>query len=211
MARHADVHPGTAAPNHHAGIGDFSGLRGTVLALVMTVGRGDDAQLAGGLTNLRKGDDVVDVGCGPGAAARWAGRAGAHVIGVDPAAPMLRTARRMTRPRHGDIRYVEGVAEALPVPDASADVVWALATVHHWPDVEAGIAEAHRVLRPGGRFLAIEKLTKAGATGIASHGWTEEQADTFAELCRTAGFAGARVERDPARRRPTIAVVATRP
>lgn len=210
MARHAHTHPGTAAPNHHAGAGDFSGLRGTVLALAMIVGRGEDAALAARLTNLSPGDHLVDVGCGPGAAARWAARAGARVTGVDPAAPMLRIARWLTGSRHGDVTYVEGVAEALPVPDAGADAAWALATVHHWPDVEAGIAEIHRVLRPGGRFVAIELHTHPGATGIASHGWTEEQAATFADLCRAAGFDDLRVEHDRTRRRPRLAVVATR-
>jgi ubiquinone/menaquinone biosynthesis C-methylase UbiE len=210
MARHAHTHPGTAAPNHHAGDHGFSGLRGTVLALVMTIGRGEDAALAARLTDLRPGDHLVDVGCGPGAAARWAGRAGARVTGVDPAAPMLRTARRLTGRRHGDVTFAEGVAEALPVPDTSADVAWALATVHHWPDVEAGIAEAHRILRPGGRFLVIERHTQAGATGVASHGWTDEQAETFADLCRAAGFEDLRIEHDRTRRIPRVLVVATR-
>jgi ubiquinone/menaquinone biosynthesis C-methylase UbiE len=48
--------------------------------------------------------------------------------------------------------------------------------VHHWHDLDAGLAEVRRVLRPSGRFLAIERQVEPGATGLASHGWTAEQA-----------------------------------
>jgi ubiquinone/menaquinone biosynthesis C-methylase UbiE len=109
------------------------------------------------------------------------------VTGVDPAAVMLRLARILTR-RRLDITWVQGAAEELRLPDRSATVVWSLATVHHWRDVAAGLAEVHRVLSPGGRFLAIERRVRPDATGLASHGWTDEQAESFAAQCRTAGF-----------------------
>jgi hypothetical protein len=44
------------------------------------------------------------------------------------------------------------------------------------------------VLRPSGRFLALERRSEPGASGIASHGWTEDQAHRFAERCRAVGF-----------------------
>jgi ubiquinone/menaquinone biosynthesis C-methylase UbiE len=100
---------------------------------------------------------------------------------------MLRLARVVTR-KGATITWAEGGAEALPVPDSSATVVWALATVHHWRDVDRGVAETFRVLAPGGRLLAVERQTEPGATGMASHGWTAQQAESFAALCRTAGL-----------------------
>jgi ubiquinone/menaquinone biosynthesis C-methylase UbiE len=106
------------------------------------------------------------------------------------------------------VDYRAGAAEALPVDDAAADVVWALATVHHWPDLDAGLREAARVLRPGGRFLVIEKRTRPGATGLASHGWTPEQAEAFAERCRNHGFADVAVGEHRAGRRPSLSVLA---
>jgi hypothetical protein len=66
--------------------------------------------------------------------------------------------------------------------------VWSLSTVHHWRDVDAGLAEVARILRRPGRFLALERRAAPGATGHASHGWTEEQAHAFAQRCRDAGF-----------------------
>ena len=82
-------------------------------------------------------------------------------------------------------------AESMPLPDACADVVWSLASVHHWPDLEGGIAEVARILRRDGRFLAVEKRTEPGASGNASHGWTAQQANDFADMLADRGFTGA--------------------
>jgi hypothetical protein len=73
------------------------------------------------------------------------------------------------------------------------------------------VAEALRVLDTGGRFLAVERRSRPGATGLASHGWTDEQAGAFAALCRTAGFADVRREPHRAGRRSLVAVLATKP
>lgn len=100
---------------------------------------------------------------------------------------MLWLARIVTPDRLG-VTWSQGTAEAVPLPDGSATIAWSIATVHHWKDVTAGLAEMRRVLVPGGRFLAIERQTRAGATGLASHGWTQQQAQSFAAECRDAGF-----------------------
>jgi SAM-dependent methyltransferase len=63
-----------------------------------------------------------------------------------------------------------------------------VATVHHWADLAAGLGEVRRILAPGGRFFAIERRVRPGATGLASHGWTDVQAASFAACCQTAGF-----------------------
>src|SRR3546814_11021587 len=84
--------------------------------------------------------------------------------------------------------YVAGSAEAIPLGDDTATVVWSIATVHHWADIDAGLVETLRVLRPGGRFLAAERHSPAGAEGLDSHGWTPEQAEAFANSCRPHGF-----------------------
>jgi ubiquinone/menaquinone biosynthesis C-methylase UbiE len=197
-------------PNHHADHPGFSGPSGLVAALSMLIGRSDDAQWAGQLARLEPGDVVVDIGCGPGVAARYAARQGARAIGVDPAPVMLRVARRTT-PRPLDVRFLEGVAEALPIEGDTASIVWALATAHHWADLDRALAEMRRVVRPGGRVVVIERRTKAGATGLASHGWTTTQADAFVDRLRELGFESCRVEEHDTRRRHLVGVVATVP
>ena len=77
-------------PNHHRDYPGFSGPSGLLAAASMAVGRGGDARVAADLGQVGRDDVVVDIGCGPGAAARYAARLGASVTGVDPAPVMLR-------------------------------------------------------------------------------------------------------------------------
>jgi ubiquinone/menaquinone biosynthesis C-methylase UbiE len=198
------------SPNHHANYPGFAGVSGLIAALSMAVGRKGDARLAVRLSAMRAEDEVVDVGCGPGVAVRYAARQGATVTGVDPAPVMLRVARLLTR-RKGRVRYVAGTAEAIPLPEACASVVWSIATVHHWSDVDAGLQEIRRVLRPGGRLVAMERQTQRGARGHASHGWTVEQASTFMDRCRQDGLTDVRLEHATTGRRSTVSVVACAP
>src|SRR5215472_3273160 len=198
-------------PNHHAHHPGFAGPAGFFAAASMVLGGGGNARLAGRLSDLTAGDAVADIGCGPGTAARHAARAGASVAGIDPAPVMLRLARFLTRRSPHVVRYAEGSAEALPLPGSSVSVVWAIASVHHWAGLDAGLYEARRVLTPGGRLVAIERLTRPGATGLASHGWTPEQASAFADRCLAHGFTDARVDRHGGGRRAKVSVRATAP
>jgi ubiquinone/menaquinone biosynthesis C-methylase UbiE len=201
------------APNHHAAYPAFAGISGLVAALTFSVGRAAVADLAIRLTDIGPDDDVLDVGCGPGVAVRRAAAAGAaSVVGIDPAPVMLRVAgvpRSLSR-RSSAVRYLQGSAEDIPLPHSSVSVLWSLATVHHWHDVTAGLLEARRVLRPSGRFLAIERRVTPGASGHASHGWTEDQALRFAEACRAAGFADVEIGHHRPGQKQVVAVLVSR-
>jgi ubiquinone/menaquinone biosynthesis C-methylase UbiE len=191
--------PVALPPNHHASHAGFAGLSGLAAGLTMIVGRGAVGRLAADLTAVSPSDRVVDLGCGPGVAAREAARRGARVTGVDPAPVMLRLASRLTWPR-STITWAEGAAEAIPLADDAATVLWSIATVHHWRDLDAGLREVARVLSAGGRLLVVERQSRPGATAHASHGWTDEQAAGFAERCRRVGFGSVQVDRHTARR-----------
>jgi ubiquinone/menaquinone biosynthesis C-methylase UbiE len=123
---------------------------------------------------------------------------------------MLQLARILTLPGHS-VTWAYGTAENLRQPPGSATVVWSLAAVHHWKNVTMGLAEAWRVLVPGGRFLAIERRVRPGATGLASHGWTDQQAESFAVQCRAAGFENVRIEQHTGGRRAVQVAQALRP
>ena len=80
-------------PNHHADHGGFSGFSGLLAAFRFLSVRDEAARLAIELADLRSGERLVDIGCGPGVAVHTAHELGAEVIGVDPATVMLRVAR----------------------------------------------------------------------------------------------------------------------
>jgi demethylmenaquinone methyltransferase/2-methoxy-6-polyprenyl-1,4-benzoquinol methylase len=106
---------------------------------------------------LAPGMQVVDVGMGTGLVSREilniTGEPDA-LVGVDPSAGMMAQA---TLP--AGVRCLMGRAEAIPLPDASADFIVMGYALRHIADLTAAFAEFRRVLRPGGRLLVME-ITK---------------------------------------------------
>jgi ubiquinone/menaquinone biosynthesis C-methylase UbiE len=101
------------------------------------------------------GAHVLDIGCGTGFhLPRWAAEA-AHVIGVEPHPPLAALAERRVRGL-ANVEVRQGVAQALPVEDASVDVVHARWAYFFGPGCEPGLAEIGRVLRRGGAAFVID-------------------------------------------------------
>jgi SAM-dependent methyltransferase len=107
---------------------------------------------------------VLDVATGPGYVAGAAARRNAEVVGIDFSAAMLAEARR----REPAVDFREGDAEALPFPDASFDAVVMSFGLLHLGRPDEALAEAYRVLCPGGRlgFTVWAKPEEAVAFGI---------------------------------------------
>jgi ubiquinone/menaquinone biosynthesis C-methylase UbiE len=180
-------------------------------AISMTMARGAAARIAADIAGLSAADRLVDVGCGPGTAVRVAARRGASAVGVDPSRLMLTLARRMSRGRRTrNLSWLEGRAEELPLADASATVVWALSSLHHWEDRSAGLAEIRRVLRPDGRVILVERHVLPGARGHATHGLTDGDAHSVAGAMVATGFGDVRTVLCRAGRRPLVVLCATR-
>ena len=101
------------------------------------------------------GGNVLDVGCGTGYhLPRFALRAG-RVVGVEPHAGLAaRAARRVAALPNVSVRV--GAAQALPVPDRSADLVHARWAYFFGPGCEPGLREVARVLRPGGSAVVVD-------------------------------------------------------
>jgi SAM-dependent methyltransferase len=122
----------------------------------MALGVGNPVRLA----NLQPGQDVVDLGSGGGIDCLVAARAVApsgSVVGVDFLADMVgRATAAAAEVGLSNVRFVEGLIEALPLPDASADVVISNGVVNLSPRKVRVLAEAHRVLRPGGRLAIVD-------------------------------------------------------
>ena len=105
---------------------------------------------------IHPGETVLDVGCGAGMdlllAAKRTGPEG-HAIGVDMTEPMIERARKSAAEaglHHVEVR--QGDATALPVEDASVDLVSSNGVLNLVPEKERGFGEIVRVLRPGGRL-----------------------------------------------------------
>lgn len=108
------------------------------------------------LGRIDPGSVVLDLGCGAGTdlliAAQMTGPTG-HVIGVDMTASMLGRARASAREMGlGRLELHESLIEALPLDDASVDVVISNGVIDLVPDKDAVFDEIDRVLRPGGRL-----------------------------------------------------------
>jgi len=114
---------------------------------------------------------VVDIGCGAGidslVAARMVGPEG-RVVGIDMTPSMLEKARAAAvEAGLATVEFREGYGEALPVPDAWADVVISNGVLNLMPDKRAALGEMARVLKPGGRLqigdILVQKAVPASA------------------------------------------------
>jgi len=103
---------------------------------------------------------VLDVGCGTGYLLRTLAShyPGAELAGIDAAPNMIETARRLTDDNR--LTFGTGVAEHLPYPDASIDLVVSSTSFDHWSDQYAGLSECARVLRSGGHLVLVDQFSR---------------------------------------------------
>ena len=101
---------------------------------------------------------VIDLGCSTGRFSELlAAHFGVQVIAIDPSQKMVDQARR--KPATGNVVYRQGLAEALPLPDGCADLVFMSMVYHHLSDPTSAARECRRVLRQGG-YVCIRNGTR---------------------------------------------------
>jgi len=165
---------------------------------------------------LRRGQRVLEIGCGTGNLLTALGRRRLDVeaVGIDPDPAALRRTRRKAARRKLPIRLEQAFAGELPLPDAGFDRVLSAFMLHHLDEDERlrALREVRRVLRPGGQLhvvdvdgtpsgrktlghplvarnrpeLVLAALTEAGLTGVAENG---------REKARFGGYAFYRAEK----------------
>jgi SAM-dependent methyltransferase len=136
-------------------------------------------ELAGGVLewlNAQMGEFILDLGCGDGQLTQRLAATGAHVLGVDASADMVAAARER------GIEAEQANAESLPFHDATFDAVFSNAALHWVRDQDAMLAQVHRVLKPGGRFVAelgghgnIAAIRVALMAVLARHGYGDRE------------------------------------
>jgi demethylmenaquinone methyltransferase/2-methoxy-6-polyprenyl-1,4-benzoquinol methylase len=106
------------------------------------------------LSSVRPGERVFDLACGTGDIAFEAARRGATFVGLDITPRMIELARR--KPEAAGSAWMVGDMLALPVADATFDVVTTGYGLRNVVDLRRALAEIHRVLRPGGRLCSLD-------------------------------------------------------
>lgn len=182
-------------------------------ARIIHVGRNSDFQLhdqfVDELEPGRAPERILDLGCGFGKTTfslkrRWPE---AEVQGLDPAEPCLRLGRKMASARGRDIRWRQADIERLPDSDESCDLAVITMVMHEMPAtaIRRTLAEAYRVLRPGGTLAMLENrligdpfrdtLLKWYSQLIDEPYWEGFRHLDIAAEARAAGFDGARLDK----------------
>lgn len=127
------------------------------------------------LAGLRRGESVLDIGCGTGtlaiAATQRVGPSG-KAYGVDASPEMLARARKKANKAGVEIAFKNGVVEALPFADGQFNAVLSTVMLHHLgaKSRRECVGEVRRVLKPGGRVLIVDFAKPAnGKKGIRDH------------------------------------------
>ncbi len=141
----------------------------TIAALLLPA-----AEIVVAAAELKRGDRVVDIGCGTGNAALLAARRGAEVIGVDPASRLIDVAAERAAREGVEASFRPGEAASLPIPDASVDVAMSVFGIIFAPDAAAAAAEIDRVLSAPARIVlsawlpsgAVFEMNAAAAAAV---------------------------------------------
>jgi ubiquinone/menaquinone biosynthesis C-methylase UbiE len=146
-----------------------------LLLWLLTLGRERSfRERALSLAHLSAGELVLDIGCGTGtlaiAAKRQVGPKG-HVYGIDASREMIARASKKARKASLEVDFRNALVESIPFPDRRLDVVLSSLMLHHLPGTLRSqcASEVRRVLKPGGRLLAIDFGTAPGTKGIVAH------------------------------------------
>lgn len=103
---------------------------------------------------------VLDLGCGGGHVTFNVAKLVKAIVAYDLSPEMLDVVARVARERGlGNVTTQQGAVERLPFDDGSFDAVLSRFSAHHWRDLDAGLREAERVLRPGGMLAIVDTVS----------------------------------------------------
>jgi ubiquinone/menaquinone biosynthesis C-methylase UbiE len=190
-----------------------TGLLGRFIAFVMAHETFAANMRAVDALDVQRGDHVLDVGCGHGRSlTELAQRASSgHVAGTDPSELMAEIAvernRELVKARMVDVKIAR--AEALPFADAVFDKVLCVHVVYFWQNLDDGLREIARVLKPGGR-LALVFRTNADEAAVQSFPAEVYRFRSFAAVIAALREAGLAIDKVDERDTEPMLAVATK-
>jgi ubiquinone/menaquinone biosynthesis C-methylase UbiE/DNA-binding transcriptional ArsR family regulator len=160
---------------------------------------GARADIVGLLGLIDESWQVGDLGCGTGQLSEIIAPFAGRVIAVDDSAAMIGAARRRLA-AFANVTVRNGELEALPIEDESLDVALLFLVLHYVVEPELAIAEAHRVLKPGGRLIVVDMMPhdRQDLLDQMGHVWRGFSEEQVASLFETAGFPSGRYHPLPA-------------
>ncbi|MGQ9915796.1 MAG: ArsR/SmtB family transcription factor [Bryobacteraceae bacterium] len=147
--------------------------------------------MAEALLALMPSVDAADLGAGEGAVAFLLARRAKHVYAVDSSRQMMEYGSRLAAERgFANVEFRLGDLEALPLEDACVDVAFFSQSLHHAQHPERAVAEAWRILRPGGRVVVLDlaKHNREEARELYADEWLGFTEVEMRRFLRGAGF-----------------------
>lgn len=169
---------------------------------------GSRADLMGLLGLIDESWRVADLGCGTGQTSELIAPFARQLIAVDDSPAMISAARKRLA-SFDNVAVRQGSLEDLPIEDASLDVALMFLVLHYVVEPEIAIAEAGRVLKPGGRLIIVDMTPhdREELVHEMGHVWRGFSEQQIGELLHTAGFPAGRyhlLPADPSAKGPTL-------
>jgi len=130
------------------------------------------------LFQFRKGEKVLDIGCGTGNFSIKLAKKGAEVVGIDVSEAMLAKARKKAEKKNLNIKFYKNDVTSLDFEDNSFDAVFSMAAVEFIDDIKKAFKEMKRVVKPGGKIL-LGTITKDSDWGEIYQKQAEKEDSVF--------------------------------
>jgi ubiquinone/menaquinone biosynthesis C-methylase UbiE len=192
----------TLNKTYEALVGEQFGARAAAYLGSVVHAQGDDLRALAALVK-ELGASVLDLGCGAGHVSFNVAPHAGTVVAYDLSPEMLQVVAEAASQRGlGNVTTQQGVAEHLPFADSSFDYVFSRFSAHHWRDLDAGLRQVARVLKPGGTAAFVDScspglplldtyLQAVEVLRDASHVRSYSRAEWVAALTRAGLVAGA--------------------
>ncbi|WP_028032696.1 class I SAM-dependent methyltransferase [Chelativorans sp. J32] len=146
--------------SHEALVGGQFGSQAEAYLKSAVHAQGEDLQALIARMAGKSDARVLDLGCGGGHVTFNIAPLVREVVAYDLSPQMLDVVARTARERGlSNVSTAQGVAESLPFETGSFDAVLTRFSAHHWRDLDAGLREAARVLKPGGRIIVVDTVS----------------------------------------------------